>query len=178
MAKEIKDAGAAANIILGLAVSAMPLIDRCGLALAAKLEERKKIIDISSIVSEKGYVKLDVAKKLLEESGLKVYEAVAKADGEFRDCSEFDVVYIDCKHKSKVPPGTLAGLYYVTAEVIEKSRQLHAEAERQKAEAEQMKTEKREEKSRKRLARTVKLKQKRGAIAENIKRVFFKRSGS
>jgi hypothetical protein len=140
--------------------------------LTDKIEESKHLIEIPRIISSDGYVKLEEAKRYIESAGLKAGEAIAKENAALKDCSAFDVVGRSDKQKKRVPPGTRIILYYVTQEVIEKSKRLFIEAEKQKAEEKRKKIEQMESKANEKIAQKEKNKQMIEGTFEDIKHGF------
>jgi len=134
------------------------VVDKCGGAIGtlyndiAKpyIEKKQTLVEIPVLYSREGRSKLKDAKKWLKDDGLKVGTIVALPNIAFKDFSDLDVVASKPKPKEKVERGTRILLKYVTSEVIEASRKLFDESEKQKMEMEQQKTEKRAEQAKKR----------------------------
>jgi hypothetical protein len=113
------------------------------LVVANKEKVAVELVEIPPILSTEGFMTLQEAKTAIETVGLKAGKSVAKAQINFKDCQPFDVVNRSHKRQRKVPAGTLIVLYYITDDVIEKSKQLFIESEKRKAEAERIKSENR-----------------------------------
>ncbi|MCL2547252.1 MAG: hypothetical protein FWE06_08720 [Oscillospiraceae bacterium] len=140
-------------------------IVKLGLDLTAKkVEERSTRIEVAEVYSSDYRLKLQDAKRWLEEDGLRVEPVVPQPDIAYKDCSEYEVVATNFKLKQKVAPGTRVILRYVTAEVIEASQKLFDEMENQKA---GKSTEMTEE-------RTGRIKQNLNEKVESVKKVFTK----
>ena len=112
---------------------------------AKKTEEKDSLIEIPEIYTSDYRLKLDDAKRWLEEDGLKVEGVVVQPDIAFKDCSDFEVIATNYKLGKKVKSGTRIILKYVTSEVIETSKKLFEDSEKKKLEAEREKAEKRKE---------------------------------
>lgn len=128
--------------VLGVALEvAQPAIDAISKPVKEMVEERKALVDIPDLYS-KGYpIKLDRAKLLLEDRGLKVEPvSITDASIKYKDCFDLQVVDSKPKHKQKVKPGTLVYLKHVTSGIIEESKKLFDESEKHKAELKQKKT--------------------------------------
>jgi hypothetical protein len=125
---------AVASPVSTIAEATAPLVKIGADALSGKIEENKKLIEIPQVVFSEGYIKLDEAKREMEAAGLDFRELAARENAAYKDCSDFDIVGTNYKDRQKVPPGTRVVLYYVTAEVIEKSKRLFEGAERLNAE--------------------------------------------
>lgn len=110
-------------------------------AYAIKAEQRKALVEMPEIYSSDYRLKLEDAKRWLEEDGLKPEAIIVQPDIAYKDCSDLEVVASNYKLKQKVKPGTRIILRYVTSEVIEASQKLFEESERQKAEVKQKKAE-------------------------------------
>ena len=92
-------------------------------------------------------LKLDQAITRLTKVGLTVMPSelsIGEADPKYRNCVDSEVVDSDPKSKRKVAVGYPVIIRYVTQEVIDESKRLFEELERQKAEANRIKNEKRE----------------------------------
>ena len=124
-------------------------VDAGSKAYAKKAEEKSALVEVAEIYSSDYRLKLEDAKRWLEEDGLKVEAVVAQPAIAYKDCSNLEVVASNFKLKQKVKPGTRIILKYVTTEVIKASRKLFAESERQKAEAEQKKADRQAERAEK-----------------------------
>ena len=135
-------------------------IDATTKAYARKVEEKETLVEIPEIYSADYRLKLNDAKRWLEEDGLKAEAIVARPKIAFKDCSHLEVVATNYKLKQKVKPGTRIILLYVTHDVIEASQKLFDESERQKAKVEQKKAEKKAGKAQKRAEQSAKNKQK------------------
>lgn len=135
MAK-IADHSKSIEIVIGLLSAAITLV--------VKLDDkREKKLDIS-ICGETEHPKtVDEVKECLEQVDVKaVYipMKVSEADPRYRDCIESQVV--DINPSNKIARGDTLQVYYVTNEVIDKSRQLFEENEQQQMMAALKKQEK------------------------------------
>jgi len=116
-------------------------IDAGSKAYAKRAEEKDALVEIAEVFSEDYRLKLDDAKRWLEEDGLRAEGVVVQPSIEYKDCSEFEVVASNYKLGNKVAPGTRIILKYVTAEVIKASQRLFEESEQEKEKNSQKKTE-------------------------------------
>jgi len=113
-----------------------------GVSMAERaVEERGTMVEVAEVHSSDYHLKLDEAKRWLEEDGLKTEAVIVKPDIAFKDCADMEVVGTNFKLGQKVKPGTRIIVKYVTADVIEASQKLYEEGEKQKAEEQQKKTE-------------------------------------
>ena len=106
-----------------------------------KAEENKALVEIPEIYSSDFRLKLKDAMDWLKEDGLNAAPVIVQPNIKFKDCSDLEIVGTNYKLGKKVKPGTRIILKYVTTDVIEDSRKLFDESERQKAEAKQKKAE-------------------------------------
>jgi len=136
---------AALTAAMQLAPLAKPYVDAAIKAYNRINEEKKTLIEVPEIYSSDYRLKLEDAKRWLEEDGFKVATVIAQPAIRFKDCSDLEIVYTNYKPKQKAKPGTRIILKYVTSEVIEASCRLFDESEKQKAEAKQKKAEKKAE---------------------------------
>jgi 2',3'-cyclic-nucleotide 2'-phosphodiesterase (5'-nucleotidase family) len=121
-------------------------IVQLGTSLAQQgVDARGSLVEVPEMYVSDYRLKLEDATRWLEEDGLKVEAVIVQPAIEFKDCSDLEVVASNYKLKQKVKPGTRIILSYVNSEVIEASRKLFEESERQKAEDEQMKADKKAE---------------------------------
>lgn len=136
--KRLKDAGDIANTIavVGSALTILqPAVSAVAKTVKEKADERKEFVDIPELYSKGLPIKLDRAKLLLEDCGLKVEPVeVRDVNVQYKDCFDLQVVGSKPKHKQKVKPGTLVYLKYVTSNIIEESRKLFDESEKRKTE--------------------------------------------
>ena len=116
-------------------------IDAGSKAYTKRAEERSALVEVPELYSNDYRLKLDDARRWLEEDGLKVEAVVVQPDIAFKDCSDFEVVATNYELKQKVKPGTRIIVKYVTSEVIEASQRLYDEIESQKIEDNQRKAE-------------------------------------
>ena len=122
------------------------------------------------LYAEDYHVKLDEAKRWLEEDGFRAEAVVVKPNIIYKDCENYEVVGTNYSLKDKVAPGTRIILRYVTTEVIEASRRLFEEAEQAQAEAEQTKLEEQAAKTAKRAEQAETVKQRIGDTASTAQR--------
>ena len=115
-------------------------------AYAKKSEERSALVEVPEMYSNDYRLKLDDAKRWLEEDGLRAESVIVQPNVAYKDCSDMEVVATNFKLKKKVKPGTRIILRYVTLDVIEASKELFIEAEKKKAEEEHQKLEAQTEK--------------------------------
>lgn len=134
------------------------------------IEDRKSLVSISDIHSEDYQLKLDDAKRWLEEDGLRVETVVVHPNPIFKDCSDMEVVGTNYKQKQRLKPGTRVILKCVTDDVIEASKKLFEEAERKKAADEQKKAEKKAEQAQQREEQIIKAKEKFGDAAAAVQK--------
>jgi len=116
-------------------------IDAGANAYTKKAEEKDSLVEIAELYSDDYRVKLEDAKRWLEEDGLKVEAVIVKPDIAYKDCLDLEVVATNFELKQKVKPGTRIILKYVTSEIIDASKMLFEESERQKADEKQLKAE-------------------------------------
>ena len=137
----VKSAGVA---IATAALASLPkVISIVSDKISDKIDENKNLIEMPEIISSKGHMSLVEAKKLFDKKEIVVGESEAHPNKKYKDCSDFDVV--DISHRKKwVRPGTSITLYYVTPNVIEESKHLYAEYEKQMYEKMQMKIKQKE----------------------------------
>ena len=125
------------------------------------VDERKSLVEVPEVYAADYRLKLDDAKRWLEEDGLKVEAVVVQPDIAFKDCSDLEVVATNYTSKQKVKPGTRIVLKYVTSEVIDASRKLFEESEKKKVEEQA-------EKAKKKAEQNAKIKQNLGNAAAKI----------
>lgn len=149
---------AVASAVIGLA---KPVIDMIDEKRKERAEERKDWVTIPELCSKSAPMKLDCAIDILEKLNLKAASNsvnLNSADVKYKNCFDLQVVEINQKQKSKVPPGTLVVLTYVTSEIIEESKRLFDESESRKSNAALEKSKKRleqKEKHKKLIANTL-----------------------
>jgi len=165
-------AAAASAVAAAVAVADAPVvkdgIDVVKAHHAKKAEEKQALIKVPEIYASDFRLSLEEATHWLEEDGLKVRAALAKPNVAYREYAAMAVVRATPKPRQKVKPGTRVFLRYVNAEVIEASRTLFDEAERQKVDAKQKKADIRAEKAQKTAEQRAKSKQKLYNTVETI----------
>ena len=146
MQKAVDELGSAVADVIKLGVSLSERGINAGAdAIAEKVDERKTFVEIPEIYSSDYHLKLEDANRWLEEDGFKTEAIVAKPDMAYKDCLEFEVVKTNYKIGQKVKPGTRIILRYVTSEVIDQSRKLYEESEKEKAKKDAIKAAKKSE---------------------------------
>lgn len=138
--------GLVAGIVGAVTPLAVELIDR--IPKKEELGPSEELIFMPELCSKKFPLKLDEAKELLESRGLKALSIEVRlrdACVKYKDCFELQVVGSDRKPNSKLKPGDTVIVQYVTQEVIDESRQIFEEAEKQKAALKQERAVKRAE---------------------------------
>ena len=138
--KVIKDA----NEIIGVGAAAIGLVG-AAVAVAASVSnatkenrERKRIekankIEVPKLKGKKASISLDDHLATLKEIGLKPKKALIKPDSKYRKYSDMEVIYTEPKGGKKVNPGSIIYVYYITENIIDKSKKLY-EKEKQKQE--------------------------------------------
>ena len=138
--------GLVAGIVGAVTPLAVELIDR--IPKKEELSPSEELIFMPELCSKKFPLKLDEAKELLESRGLKALPIEVRlrdACVKYKDCFELQVVGSDRKPNSKLKPGDTVIVQYVTQEVIDESRRIFEEAEKQKAALKQERAVKRAE---------------------------------
>lgn len=138
--------GLVAGIVGAVTPLAVELIDR--IPKKEELNPSEELIFMPELCSKKFPLKLDEAKELLESRGLKALPIEVRlrdACVKYKDCFELQVVGSDRKPNSKLKPGDTVIVQYVTQEVIDESRRIFEEAEKQKAALKQERAVKRAE---------------------------------
>ena len=138
--------GLVAGIVSAVTPLAVELIDR--IPKKEELSPSEELIFMPELCSKKFPLKLDEAKELLESRGLKALPIEVRlrdACVKYKDCFELQVVGSDRKPNSKLKPGDTVIVQYVTQEVIDESRRIFEEAEKQKAALKQERAVKRAE---------------------------------
>ncbi len=165
-AEGAKLVGGVLGEVVGAATGVQDLV-QLGTSLT---EQRQSMIAIPEIYSSDYRLKLEDARRILEEDGLKVEAVAAQPDIEYKDCANLEVVATNYKLGKKVKPGTRIIVRYVTTKVIKASQKLFEESERLKAEEEQKKAEAASEKIHKKAEKNEKTKLKLNATVGNIQR--------
>lgn len=138
--------GLVAGIVGAVTPLAVELIDR--IPKKEELSPSEELIFMPELCSKKFPLKLDEAKELLESRGLKALPIEVRlrdACVKYKDCFELQVVGSDRKPNLKLKPGDTVIVQYVTQEVIDESRRIFEEAEKQKAALKQERAVKRAE---------------------------------
>ena len=106
-------------------------------------------IEFIDRIPKKFPLKLCEAKELIEGHGLKALPLevrIRDAHVRYKDCFDLQVVACNKKANSKLKPGEVVIIQYVTREVIDESLRIFEEAERQKATLKQERADRRAEK--------------------------------
>ena len=74
-------------------------IDAATKMYSEKAEEKKTLIEITELTSPDYHLTLDVAKRLLEDDGLKVESIVVKPDVKYKDYIDMEVVATNYNYK-------------------------------------------------------------------------------
>lgn len=161
--RKVADHSADITSIVGLASMAAK-------TTLSMVDEQRNKIDISGLLHDKtGHHKnLSEAKECLKNKNIDILEfpiKLSEADPKFKDCFEFQVV--DMYPKNRIDPGETLHLYYVTSDVIERSKQLFDEQEKQK---EKIRSEKQE----KRLERKERINKKVSNVVDTTQREIKK----
>lgn len=93
-------------------------------------------------------LRLDQAVTMLTNAGLTAMPSeldIKEADPQYRNCVNSEVVGSNMRPKQKVNVGSTVIVRYVTQEVINESKRLFEESEKQKAETNRIKNEEREQ---------------------------------
>lgn len=126
--------GVVAGIVAAVTPLAVELIDR--IPRKDDNGSSEELILVPELCSKKFPLKLDEAKQLLENCGLKVLPTEVRlrdASIKYKDCFDLQVVGSNKKSNAKVKPGETIVIQYVTQEVITESLRIFEEAEMQKA---------------------------------------------
>jgi len=111
-----------------------PIANKTGHIINEMAEKNKNLVAIPRLYTKNVRLLAEQAKKILEERELKPQLFPVEKDIKYKDCFEFEVVESDPKEKQKIERGSFINVYYVTANVIEESKAMFIESERQKAE--------------------------------------------
>lgn len=126
--------GLVAGIVGAVTPLAIELIDR--IPKKDELNSSGEWISVPELCSKKFPLKLDEAKQLLENCGLKALPIEVRlrdASSKYKDCFDLQVVGVNKKVNAKVKLGETIVIQYVTQEVIVESQRIFEEAEQQKA---------------------------------------------
>ena len=123
---------------------------KLGIAHLGAQLEKTNLVEVPELYDEDYRVKLDEAKRWLEEDGLRVESVVVQPRAEYRDYTDMEVISTNYSMKDKVKPGTRIIVKYITTEVIEESQRLYDESEQIKLEEEQQLADKKAAKVEKR----------------------------
>lgn len=99
---------------------------------ARKDAEKRSMVEVPEIHSADYHLKLEDAKRWLEEDGLRAEPVLARPNINFRGCVDGEVVASNYKAKQRVKPGTRIIVKYVTTEVIEESQRMYDEIQQKK----------------------------------------------
>ena len=139
---------------------------KLGEELARKgIEAHADKVEVPEIYGSDYRLTLDEAKRWIIEDGLNPEPVVAKPDIAYKDCQDMEVVATNFQLKQKVKPGTRIILRYVTAEIIEASKKLYDDLEKERADVEQKKVDDLEELARKKAEQREKNKEKINTVA-------------
>lgn len=139
--------GLVAGIVSAVTPVAIEFIDR--IPRKDETEPSEELISMPELCSKKFPLKLDEAKELIEGHGLKalpIEVRIRDAHVRYKDCFDLQVVACNKKANSKLKPGEVVIIQYVTREVIDESLRIFEEAERQKAALKQERADRRAEK--------------------------------
>lgn len=139
--------GLVAGIVSAVTPVAIEFIDR--IPRKDETEPSEELISMPELCSKKFPLKLDEAKELIEGHGLKalpIEVRIRDAHVRYKDCFDLQVVACNKKANSKLKPGEVVIIQYVTREVIDESLRIFEEAERQKATLKQERADRRAEK--------------------------------
>lgn len=139
--------GAAAIVSVAAAVlpQVKPAIDIVQNLANKAIDEHKTLTVVPELYSKGFLLTKDQAEILLKESNLNsvfIPLSLAEASEKYRDCFEDQVITSQPRSKAKVEPGKTILVKYVPKEVIEKSKILFEESEKQKKEIVEAKREK------------------------------------
>ena len=104
-----------------------------------KIENDKTSINIRKIDISKGHVSLKDFQAVLKSKGLDSIPCEATPNIAYKDCDESEVVEIS--PIGRIKPNETIHLYYVTSEVIEKSKRMYDDEIRRQQENNQKKAE-------------------------------------
>lgn len=146
------NAGGTIGMIIGLVGAAAPIITAALDKLPAKTEtpgSAEPLVAVPELYTKGFPLTFEQASEKLSSEGFKVIGSKmlpADAKPKYRDCIDNQVIASRPKSKEKVKPGTTVILRYITQEVIDESRRIFTEEERQKNEAKAKKAADRQEK--------------------------------
>lgn len=126
--------GLVAGIVGAVTPLAIELIDR--IPKKDDVGSSEELISVPELCSKKFPLKLDEAKQLLENCGLKALPIEVRlrdASVKYKDCFDLQVIGSNKKANTKVKPGETIVIQYTTQEVIAESRRIFEEAEMRKA---------------------------------------------
>ena len=118
------------------------------------MEKRKvkvsgnELVSIPALYDKSFPLKMEQASELLTNYGLKAMPSMLtlrEARVKYKDCFDGQVISSKPRSNQKVRPGTTVLIRYITQEVIDESRRLFDEAEKQKVAAKQERAVKRSE---------------------------------
>ena len=116
------------------------------------MEKRKdkvsgnELVSIPALYDKSFPLKMEQASELLTNYGLKAMPSMLtlrEARVKYKDCFDGQVISSKPRSNQKVRPGTTVLIRYITQEVIDESRRLFDEAEKQKVAAKQERAVKR-----------------------------------
>lgn len=147
--KSSGNVGGTIGMIIGLVSAAAPIVT----AALNKLPEKSDSVDILVSVPDlytKGFpLTLEQATEKLSSEGFGVIASkmvLSDAKAKYRDCIDKQIVDSRPKSREKVKPGTTVIIRYITQDVIDESKRLFVEYERNKAEIRAQKTASRQDK--------------------------------
>lgn len=140
LAVKTKDVNAIANtgvVLAGAVTAVITVVDK----ITDHVEDR---IPVPELYLKKYPLTYKQAETLLIDSGFKMLATeIKKPNVRFKDCFEYQVVGSKPKQRHKEKPGTTVIVMYVTQDIIDASKKLFEEHERQKAEEKQQKANER-----------------------------------
>ena len=96
------------------------------------LSQRDGTVEVPKVISDDFRLTLEQAESWLIQDGLTPRPVLVNPDIAYKDCSDREVVATNYKLGKKVKTGTPIILQYVTAEVIDASKKLYEESEKEK----------------------------------------------
>lgn len=162
--------GGTIGMIIGLVSAAAPILT----AALNKLPEKSDSVDILVSVPDlytKGFpLTLEQATEKLSSEGFGVIASemvLNDAKAKYRDCIDMQIVDSRPKSREKVKPGTTVIVRYITQDVIDESKRLFVEHERNKAEIRAQKTASRQDKIEKVKSGVIKIFSRKGEGRKN-----------
>lgn len=140
--KNLGKIGAIVGGVVGIISAIEPITEIVSNKILDRTEERKEFIEVPPLYIKDFPVTIEQAVEVVNMCGLKAIPSKLPAQNilpKYKDCIENQVISSTPSQKTKVKPGTVVVIQYITQDVIDECQKIFKELEERKIEEKQKK---------------------------------------